>query len=114
MDALGISLDVEDGLAELGLHGVHGFERVVLEDLFADFVPKIFFRIEFRRIGREKQERDVAGTDEVATVVVIRPDLLNHAIKEIAFDWDFNNCAISAACSKRNTAFRRARFAPPG
>src|SRR5260370_22260553 len=52
-DEFGITLDVENGLLELGAHGVHGFECIVLEDFFADFIPEIFLRIEFRRVGRE-------------------------------------------------------------
>jgi hypothetical protein len=63
---LGVALDVEDSLLEFGVHGVDGFERIVLEDFLADFVPEIFLRIEFRRIGREIQQRDVAGNGKVA------------------------------------------------
>ena len=58
--SVGIALEVENGLLELGAHGAHGFECVVLEDFFADFIPEIFFRIELRRIGRKIQELDVA------------------------------------------------------
>ena len=46
--------------------GVHRFERIVLEDFFADFIPEIFLRIELRRIRRKIQERDVVGNDKVA------------------------------------------------
>jgi bifunctional non-homologous end joining protein LigD len=42
-------------LPELGAHGIHGFEGVVLEDFFADFIPDVFLRIEFRGIGRKIQ-----------------------------------------------------------
>ena len=38
----------EDGLPEFGAHRIHGFEHIVLEDFFADFIPEVFFRIEFR------------------------------------------------------------------
>ena len=57
-----IALDIEHSLLELGADRVHGFERIVLEDFFADFIPEISLRIEFRRIGRKIQERDVIGT----------------------------------------------------
>jgi hypothetical protein len=67
---LGVALDVEDGLLEFDAHGVDGFERIVLEDFLADFVPKIFLRIEFRRIGRKIQERDVARNGEIAGAMV--------------------------------------------
>src|SRR5260370_10419723 len=63
-------LDVEDCLPELGAHLVHGLKRVVLEDFFADFIPEIFLRIEFRRIGRKIQQRDVVGNSKVAAAVV--------------------------------------------
>src|SRR5262249_7295579 len=69
---LGVSLEIEDGLLELGAHGVHGFECIVLEDFFADFIPEIFFRIELRRIGRKIQERDVVGNYKVTAAVVGR------------------------------------------
>src|SRR6478672_10215258 len=42
---------LEDGLLKLGADSVHGFERIVLEDFFADFIPEIFLRIEFGRIA---------------------------------------------------------------
>jgi hypothetical protein len=61
-----VALDVEDGLFEFGAHGVDGFERIVFEDFLTDFVPEIFLRIEFRRIGRKIQERDVVGNGKVA------------------------------------------------
>ena len=41
MYELGVALDVEDGLLELGAYGVHGFERIVLEDL-PGFHPRDF------------------------------------------------------------------------
>jgi hypothetical protein len=63
---LGVALDVEDGLLEFGVHGVDRFERIVLEDFLADLVPEILLRIEFRRIGRKIQERDVVGNGKVA------------------------------------------------
>src|SRR3974390_2186596 len=69
-DKRSIALDVEDRLPELRLHRVHGFQRVVLEDFFADFIPEIFLRIEFRRIRRKIQQRDVVGNSKVATTVV--------------------------------------------
>jgi DNA-binding NarL/FixJ family response regulator len=39
---------------------------------FADFIPEIFLRIEFRRIGRKIQERDVIGNGKVAAAVIGR------------------------------------------
>src|ERR1700752_3369324 len=48
----------------------HGFEDVVLENLLADFVPQIFLRIEFRRVGRQKQQGDVFRNNQLATAVV--------------------------------------------
>ena len=68
-----IALDVEDRLPELSLHRIHGFERVVLEDFFADFIPEIFLRTEFRRIRRKIQQRDVVGNGKIATTVVGAP-----------------------------------------
>lgn len=67
MDGLGISLHVEDGL-----HGGHGFECAILEDFLANFVPEIFFGVELGPIGRKKQQRDLAGNDEVAIAVIER------------------------------------------
>lgn len=69
-DQVGIALDVEDCLPELGVHLVHGLKRVVLEDFFADFIPEIFLRIEFGRIRRKVQQRDVVGNRKVAAAVV--------------------------------------------
>jgi len=47
LDGFGIAFDIEDGVLELGAHGVDGFEGVVLEDFLADFIPKIFLGVEF-------------------------------------------------------------------
>jgi len=49
LNEFGIPLGIEDGLFEFGTHSVDGFERVVLEDFLADFMPEIFLRIEFRK-----------------------------------------------------------------
>jgi hypothetical protein len=54
----------------LGTHRVHGFKREVFKDLLADFIPEILLCIEFRRIGRKIQERDVVGNDKGAGAVV--------------------------------------------
>ena len=70
MNEFGIPLDIEDGLFEFGAHSVDGFERVVLEDFLADFIPEIFLRIELRRIGRKVQERDVGGNGKIAAAMV--------------------------------------------
>ena len=43
MHELGVALDVEDGLLEFGVHGVDRFERIVLEDLFADSSQRFSF-----------------------------------------------------------------------
>ena len=59
-----------DGLLEFDAHGVDGFERIVLEDFLADFVPEILLRIEVRRVGRKIQERDVVGNGKVAGAMV--------------------------------------------
>lgn len=59
-------------MPQLGGDRVDGFECIVLEDLFTDFVPESFLWIEFRRIGREIQEGDVVGNDEFAAAVVGR------------------------------------------
>jgi len=53
-DDVWIVFEIEDGLLELGPDGVDGLEGVVLEDLLADFVPDIFLRVEFRRVGRKE------------------------------------------------------------
>src|SRR5260370_38264191 len=57
LTVLGIAFDIEDGLFELGAHGVDGFEGVVLEDFLADFIPEIFLRVQFWRLGREEEQR---------------------------------------------------------
>jgi hypothetical protein len=36
---LGFRFEVEDGLFELSAPVVRGFERIILEDFFADFIP---------------------------------------------------------------------------
>ena len=64
------SIDVGDSLVELGVHGIDRFKGIILEDLLADFVPEIFLRIEFRRIGWKTQERDVVGNGELAGAMV--------------------------------------------
>jgi hypothetical protein len=69
-DQFEIALDIVDCLPELSAHGIHGFERVVLEDFFANFISEIFLRIELRRIGRKIQQRDVIGNGEVSATVV--------------------------------------------
>src|SRR5262249_36055351 len=69
-DQVGIALDVEDCLPKLDVHLVHGLKRVVLEDFFADFIPEIFLRIEFRRIRRKVQQRDVVGNSKVAAAML--------------------------------------------
>src|SRR5260370_21956540 len=57
LTVLGIAFDIEDGLFELGVHGVDGFEGVVLEDFLADFIPEIFLRVELCRLGRQEEQR---------------------------------------------------------
>ena len=47
-----------------------GFQGVVLEDLLADLVPDVLLRIEFRRVGREEQQRDIVWEHEVTGTVV--------------------------------------------
>ena len=45
---------------------------MVIEDFLTDFIPEIFLRVEFGRIGWKIQERDVGGDDKVAAAVVGR------------------------------------------
>jgi hypothetical protein len=61
-----------EGLLELGAHGIHELERILLDDFFAESIPEIFLRIEFRRIGRKILERDVVGNGKTAAPVVGR------------------------------------------
>ncbi len=49
-----IAIDVADGFVEFGIHGVDRFEGIVLEDLLTDFIPEVFLRIEFWRVGRQE------------------------------------------------------------
>ena len=65
-----VAFDVKDRLLQFALHGVDGFEGVVLEDFLADFIPEIFLRIEFWCIGRQEQQRDVVGNREAAASMV--------------------------------------------
>ena len=60
-------------MPELGAHGIHGFEGVVLEDFFAEFIPEVFLRIEFRGIGRKIQERYVVRNGKVAAAMLGAP-----------------------------------------
>jgi hypothetical protein len=55
LDEFWITFDIEDRLFEFGAHGVDGFEGVVLEDFLTDFIPEIFLRVEFWRIGRQEE-----------------------------------------------------------
>jgi hypothetical protein len=62
LDDIGEGIDdVEDRLLKLSVHGVDRFESVVPEDLLADFISKIFLRIELRRIGWQEEQRDIVG-----------------------------------------------------
>jgi hypothetical protein len=54
----------------LCIHGVDGFEGIVLEDLLTDFIPEVFLRIEFRRVRRQEQHCDIARNREVAAAMV--------------------------------------------
>ncbi len=63
----------EDRLPELGAHGADGFEGAVLEDFLADFIPEIFFRVEFWRVRRQEESRDIARKHEVASAMVGAP-----------------------------------------
>ena len=54
-DEFWVAFNVEHCLLELGTNGLDGFEGVVFEDLFSSFIPEIFVRVEFRRIGRQKR-----------------------------------------------------------
>ena len=65
-------LDVEDGLFEFSAHGVDGFQRVILEDFLADFIPEIFLWIKFGRIRWKVQELDIVGKGQLATAMVGR------------------------------------------
>jgi hypothetical protein len=46
-------------------------EGIVLEDFFAEFIPEVFLRIEFRGIGRKIQERDVVRNGKVAAATLL-------------------------------------------
>jgi hypothetical protein len=47
-----MAFELEDDLRQLVAYGDHGFERIVLEDSLADFIPEIFW-IKFWRLARK-------------------------------------------------------------
>src|SRR6516165_11121777 len=47
-------------------------EPAALEDFLADFIPKIFLRVELWRIGRQEEQRDVVGHPKVAATMIGR------------------------------------------
>src|SRR5258708_5287347 len=66
----GVALDVEDCRVELAVYGINGFESVVFEDFLADFIPEILLWIEFWRVGRQEQQRNVVWNREIAAAMV--------------------------------------------
>jgi hypothetical protein len=65
-----VVLDVEDCLLELAVHCIDGLEGVIFEDFLADFVPQVFLGIEFGRIGRQEEQRDIVGHREIAATMI--------------------------------------------
>src|SRR5262249_4778411 len=65
-----IAFDVECCLLELVIHCVHRFESIVFEDLFANLIPDVLLRVEFRRIWGQGAQCDVAGDHKVAADMI--------------------------------------------
>jgi hypothetical protein len=65
-----IAFDVKCSLIELSVDVAHGFESVVLEYLFTNFIPDIFLRVQFGRVRREEMQDDIGGDLEFIAAVI--------------------------------------------
>ena len=63
-------LDVQCGFIKLGVDVVHGFEGIIFEYFFPNFVPQIFLRVQLRRVRGEEMQDDIGGDLEFVAVVI--------------------------------------------
>ena len=48
------------------------FEGVILEDFLADFIPEVLLWVEFWRVGRQEEQRDIVGKCEITAAMIGR------------------------------------------